>query len=187
MQITCTTLTYFIGGSVSGLAGSGLVLHLDSGQDIAVAANGSFMFATPLTDGSAYAVTVGTPPASPNQVCQISAGSGNLAGQDVTNVFVTCAIVSHTISGTVIGLDGSGLVLQLNGANDLPIPADGSFAFSQAIEEGAAYAVTVFAQPGGGTSDRCVVVGGTGTMNTVSVSDIVVICDMIFVDGFESP
>lgn len=187
VQITCTTLTYFIGGSVSGLQGSGLVLHLGSGQDVSIAANGSFMFATPLSDGSAYAVTVGTQPSNPNQVCQISAGSGTLAGQDVTNVSVSCAIVTHAISGTVIGLDGSGLVLQLNGANDLPISADGSFAFSQAIEEGAAYAVTVFAQPGGGTSDRCVVIRGTGTVNTVSVSDIVVICDMIFVDGFESP
>jgi hypothetical protein len=187
VQITCTTLTYFIGGGVSGLQGSGLVLHLGSGQDVAVAANGSFMFPTPLTDGSAYAVTVGTQPSGPNQVCQVSAGTGSLAGSDVTNIAVTCALVTHAIGGTVIGLDGSGLVLQLNGANDLPIPADGAFTFGQAVPENAAYAVTILAQPSGGASHRCIVIGGTGTMNTLPVSDIAVVCDVIFIDGFESP
>ncbi|HEY6940541.1 choice-of-anchor J domain-containing protein [Dokdonella sp.] len=187
VQVTCATLSYFIGGSVSGLAGSGLVLHLDSGQDVPVAANGSFMFANPVTDGSAYTVSVGTPPGNPNQSCTVVGGSGTLAGNDVTSVQVSCTTLAHTIGGNVAGLSGTGLVLQLNGGDDLPVPADGAFVFSQGIQEGASYAVTILSQPSGGGSFLCFVANGDGTMNAQPVSDIAVICDVIFLSGFELP
>jgi hypothetical protein len=187
VQVTCTTLSYFIGGNVSGLAGSGLVLHLDSGQDVPVAANGSFMFANPVTDGSAYTVSVGTPPSNPNQSCTVTGGSGTLAGSDVTSVQVSCTTLAHTVGGNVTGLSGNGLVLQLNGGDDLPVPADGAFVFSQAVQEGGSYAVTILSQPSGGASYRCFVANGNGTMNTQAVSDIAVACDVIFLSGFEAP
>ena len=187
VQVTCTTLTYFIGGSVSGLLGSGLMLHLDSGQDVPVSVNGSFLFANPLVDGSQYLVSVGTQPSSPNQICSLTGGGGTVAGGDVTAVQVSCAVVAHTVGGTVVGLDGSGLVLQLDGADDLPIPADGSFVFNQQVQEGATYAVTVLTQPNGGASHLCLVNNGTGTMNTQPISDITVMCDVIFISGFEAP
>jgi hypothetical protein len=187
VQITCTTLTYFIGGSVSGLVGSGLVLHLDGGQDVPVTANGSFMFPNPLNDGSAYSVTVGAAPSNPNQNCTILNGAGILAGGDVTNIAVSCMTLTHAVSGSVYGLQGTGLVLQLNGANDMSITSDGPFAFGAIVPEGAQYAVTVYTQPTGGASYRCLVNNGTGTMQTGQVFDVAVVCDVIFLDGFDLP
>jgi hypothetical protein len=82
--------TYAIGGTVSGLAGSGLVLQNDSGNDLAIAADGPFVFTTQLATGAAYAVTVKTQPTNPAQTCTVSRGSGNVAAADVADVAVAC-------------------------------------------------------------------------------------------------
>ena len=50
--------SYTVGGTVSGMVGSGMVLQNNDGDDRSISADGSFSFATPLTDGSAYAITV---------------------------------------------------------------------------------------------------------------------------------
>src|SRR6186713_776591 len=71
---------YSVGGAVSGLAGSGLVLSLNGGADLPVGTNGSFTFSGTVTSGSAYAVTVKTQPASPSQTCAVTSGSGTMGG-----------------------------------------------------------------------------------------------------------
>ncbi len=147
MAVSCTTATYTIGGTVSGLAGSGLVLQDNGGNNLAVTANGSFTFSTPIATGSAYAVTVLTQPTGPAQTCVVSSGSGTVASANVTNVAVACTTATYTIGGTVSGLAGSGLVLQDNGGNNLAVTANGSFTFSTPVATGSAYAVTVLTQP----------------------------------------
>jgi hypothetical protein len=82
---------YTIGGSVSGLAGSGLVLRQNGGDDLPVDADGSFTFATPVYDGTHYAVTIAAQPRNPAQTCTVANGNGTLAGANVANVAVTCA------------------------------------------------------------------------------------------------
>ncbi|MBA8887413.1 hypothetical protein FHW12_001627 [Dokdonella fugitiva] len=94
--------TYTIGGSVSGLVGSGLVLQLDGANDLPVSADGGFTFAAPLADGSAYTVSVLAQPGNPAQTCSIANGSGTLAGANVTNVEVNCV----TDANDVIFADG---------------------------------------------------------------------------------
>jgi subtilisin-like proprotein convertase family protein len=94
VAVTCTVNTYTVGGNVSGLVGSGLVLSLNAGaQTLPVAANGAFTFPTALADGAAYAVTVGTQPTNPTEVCTVTAGSGTIAAANVTSVVVTCSDV----------------------------------------------------------------------------------------------
>ncbi len=90
--------TFTVGGSVSGLEGSGLVLQNNGGDDLAVSADGSFTFATALADGSGYDVTVLSQPASPSQTCSVSNGNGTLAGADVTNVQISCATQDVALS-----------------------------------------------------------------------------------------
>lgn len=82
---------YTIGGSVSGLAGSGLVLRQNGGDDLPVDADGSFTFATPVYDGTHYAVTIAAQPRNPAQTCTVANGNGTLSGANVANVTVTCA------------------------------------------------------------------------------------------------
>jgi 6-phosphogluconolactonase len=103
--------TYTIGGTVTGLTGTGLVLQNNAGNNLAVPANGAFTFSTMLASGSAYAVTVQTQPmATPAQTCAVTVGSGNVANAAVTNVVIACRnLVGHflyvpnTGSGTISG------------------------------------------------------------------------------------
>ncbi len=97
VAITCETNppdTYTVGGTVSGLAGSGLVLQNNGGDDLAITGNGGFTFATALADGSAYTVLVKTHPSDPDQTCTVSNGSGSLSGTNVNDVSVTCVTLA---------------------------------------------------------------------------------------------
>ncbi|MGH8241671.1 MAG: hypothetical protein ACREXP_32260, partial [Steroidobacteraceae bacterium] len=53
-----------IGGTVAGLAGSGLILQNNGADDLAVSANGAFNFKTSVDAGSAYNITVFALPAT---------------------------------------------------------------------------------------------------------------------------
>ena len=63
IQITCSTGTLSIGGTVSGLAkaGSGIVLQDNGGDSVALKANGTFTFPTLLSSGAAYTITILVP------------------------------------------------------------------------------------------------------------------------------
>ncbi len=175
VQVTCSTDSYAIGGTVSGLAGTGLVLRNNGGDDLAVAADGSFTFTTPVADGGSYLVTVAAQPGAPSQTCTVGNAGGNVAGTAVLDVTVACTTDSFSIGGTVSGLAGSGLVLQLNGGSDLAVGADGSFAFPAALIDGSGYAVSVLAQPGS-PNQTCTVANGTGTLGGSDVVDVSISC-----------
>ncbi len=89
---TFALATYTVGGTVSGLSGSGLVLQNNGGDNLAISGNGAFSFATSLTTGQSYSVTVLTQPSSPAMTCVVTSGSGTVASSNVTNVAVTCVI-----------------------------------------------------------------------------------------------
>jgi hypothetical protein len=80
--------SYYIGGAVSGLASTGLVLQNNGGDDLPIAADGNFTFVTPILDHTGYEVTVSTQPAGQN--CTLSNDTGTVSGADITNVSVVC-------------------------------------------------------------------------------------------------
>ena len=88
VMVTCTAPppAYAVGGSVSGLNGT-LVLRNNGGDDLSLTSNGTFSFATKLTSGSSYQVTVYDEPA--NQDCTVSSASGTVSGT-VASVSVNC-------------------------------------------------------------------------------------------------
>src|SRR6267378_1634756 len=123
--------TYTIGGTIAGLTGSGLVLQLNGGSNLPVNANATaFTFVTQLAGGAAYTVSVLTQPTSPSQTCTVSNGSGNVGSASVASVSISCATNSFTVGGTVIGLTGTGLVMQNNGGHDLAIAGNGASPFT---------------------------------------------------------
>jgi N-acetylneuraminic acid mutarotase len=97
IPVSCTN-TYSIGGSVSGLGSSGLILQDNGGDDLTVSASGSFAFATPIAVGGAYAVTILAQPAG--QTCSVSNASGTVGAADVTNISVTCGNVWTWVGGS---------------------------------------------------------------------------------------
>ncbi len=82
----------FVGGEVQGLvAGSVLQLLLNDGvEELNLAAAGPFTFGTPLPDGSAFTVSIGSQPTSPPQDCLVQNGSGVINGADFPGVLVLC-------------------------------------------------------------------------------------------------
>lgn len=84
--------SFSIGGTVSGLAGTGLVLQSHLGENLPVSGSGAFTFQVRVSPGSAYEVSVRTQPTSdPAQLCTVSNGSGVIGSAPVTNVAVSCA------------------------------------------------------------------------------------------------
>jgi 6-phosphogluconolactonase (cycloisomerase 2 family) len=171
--------TYTVGGSVSGLAGSGLVLQNNSGSNTAISANGSFTFSTPVASGATYNVTVSSQPTAPSQMCVVKNGDGMVSGGKVTNVAVTCTTRSYLVGVTVSGLTGTGLVLQVNGSGNLAVTGNDLFTLPTPVVSGSKYVVTVFAQPAdqaGGAAQNCTVTNGTGTIESPSVAAVAVNC-----------
>lgn len=90
VSITCTTNAYSVGGSVTGLAGKGLILQNNNTDDVSISENGAFTFNTTLLSGNSYGVTVKSQPTDLIQECAIVNGTGKLAGANITAVEVKC-------------------------------------------------------------------------------------------------
>ena len=82
--------SYTVGGTVTGVAGQGLVLQDNASDNLSVTSNGAFVFAHKVKTNAAYSVTVKTQPTNPVQTCTVRNGSGTMAKTNVTNVIVSC-------------------------------------------------------------------------------------------------
>lgn len=175
VPVACTVNAFAVGGTITGLTGTGLTLLLNGGSPLVVApGTGGFSFPN-ITSGSNYAVTVGAEPSNPVQSCTIANGSGTVGAGAVANIAVTCVTVSYAIGGAIAGLSGSGLVLQNNGKDDLAVPGGAtSFTFASKALPGAGYNVNIKTQPTG-PAQSCSVVNSTGTANA-NVTSVVVNC-----------
>jgi len=88
-------------------------------------------------------------------------------------------INTYTVGGNVAGLvDGTQLVLQNNGGDDLEITTNGDFNFALELLDASTYEVSVLSQP---TSPNqiCAVSGGTGKISGENVKDIMVTCVLV--------
>src|SRR5258707_769667 len=81
---------------------------------------------------------------------------------------------TYTVSGTVTGMVGTGMVLRNNGGDDKTINANGPFTFSTAWFSGFPYSVTVQTQPSS-PAQVCAVANGSGTISG-NVINVQVVC-----------
>src|SRR5689334_12234124 len=79
----------------------------------------------------------------------------------------------YSVGGTIAGLSGGALTLQLNGQQNLTRSANGPFSFETPLEDGSDYAVTVTSAP---AEQECSVEGGTGKVASADVSSVQVRC-----------
>lgn len=168
VSISCTSNSYTLGGTASGLKGS--VVLTNNGTDLTVNQNGSFTFGSSVRFNSAYAVTVRTNPAG--QTCTVSNGSGTVGAGNVTNIGVTCTDNPYTVGGSVSGLTGT-VVLTNNGGNPVTVSANGAFTFSSSVPFSLPYSVAVQSQP---ANQTCVVSRGAGTVGAGNVTNVDVSC-----------
>jgi hypothetical protein len=173
VDISCTTDSFNVGGSINGLAGSGLALiEVDSGQTLSIAAM-DVSYAFSLEDGSSYDIQIQTQPGAPQQSCTVVNPTGVVNGADVTNVQVNCATDVFNVGGAVSGLTGSGLeLIETDSGLTQSLPAAAtSHAFS--LADGSAYTVEVNTQPAG---QFCTVSNASGTVSGADVTDVDVAC-----------
>jgi hypothetical protein len=172
VAVVCADQSYAVGGTISGLTASGLVLA--NGTDTLTVAASATGFTMPaaVAYGSTYAITVQAQPTG--LTCTVSNATGTMPASAVTNVSVTCATAIYTVGGTISGLTASGLVLA-NGTDTTPALGAGATAFSMptGVASGATYDVTVKTQPSG---EICTVANGTGTVATSDVTNIAITC-----------
>jgi DNA-binding beta-propeller fold protein YncE len=177
---------YTLGGGLSGLAGSGLVLQDGAGHTLNVSANAtSFTFATALANGTMYAVSVKTQPTNPSQTCVVSNGDGTL-DSNFNAISVVCTTNTYTVGGIIAGLAGSGLVLGDGKGAIFSAPPNGAYAFSNfrfspALASGASYNVTVLSQPSGSPPQFCSVANPSGTVTSANINNVSVTCNGPFV------
>jgi hypothetical protein len=169
--VTCSDRSYALGGTVSGLNGSGLVLANGS-ETLSVAVGATtFAFSSPVALGSSYSVSVKTQPSG--LACAVTKGTGTMPGANVSSVAVSCTDLPFSLGGSISGLTTSGLEL-VNGADLLVVAANAtSFSMPTAVPYGSAYAVTVHAEP---TGLACAVNHGSGTMPATPVTSVSVVC-----------
>ncbi|MBS3746425.1 MAG: hypothetical protein KGY49_05185 [Wenzhouxiangellaceae bacterium] len=183
VQVTCVTDDFTVGGTVSGLAGTGLVLRNNAGDDLSVSGDGAFTFPTALADGSTYAVTVRTQPTDPRQVCAVTNATGKISGSDVTAIEVDC-VTGYSVGGTVTGLRATGLVFDLNNRSALLFEQDSDFVFDLSLTTGQTWSVRILFEPDAHT---CAISPGSGLIGSTNVTDVAVSCitDILLSDSFE--
>ncbi len=199
VAVNCV-LSFSIGGNVSGLVGTGLIL-LNSFNSEALPispANGNqaFTFTKLVPTGTAYTVSISAQPTGPTQTCVVApnTGSGTVTS-NVTTVSITCPAVTYSVGGTVVGLAGkaattngpltdNSFALQNNLGNTLNVSANGAFTFATPVALNDQYQVSIFTPPSS-QFQGCTTWDYKGVV-TASVTSIVVDCahdDWTWIDG----
>ena len=176
LTLTCSADNFSVGGTITGLTGTGLVL-VNGSDSTPISAGASFTMANLVPKNAAYNVTVGTQPTG--QTCLVTNGSGTMGTANVTNVSISCD--NGTISGTVTGLpSGLQLTLANNGADPQTVTGTGSnvsFTLAPpagAYTNGSPYSVAVQGpQPQGQT---CLVSNPSGSIAGGNVTGVLVQC-----------
>lgn len=165
--------SFTVGGSVSGLAGSGLMLQLNGANDLAISADGRFSFPNKLNKGATYNVSVKSSPTTPiRQTCSVSQGSGAIITAAISNIAVTCVTNSYAVGGKASGITKRGLGLELNGTYDAMVVKNGNFVFPGVrLPDGSDYSVAIKSTP---TGQKCLI----KSVNTAPDSDTINIVEV---------
>lgn len=164
-----------LGGTISGITKTGLVLTNNGGSDYAlpVPANpgveSNWYFPDLISTDDRYSVAVKALPSNVEK-CDIQNPSGR-AAYHVYTIFITCTLKTNALGGNVGNLKGE---LELvNGADRVVLQAGAtSFNFKEVAED-AAYTVAVLRQP---ADQTCTVSNGSGTMGTADINNVAVTC-----------
>lgn len=157
VAVSCV-LAYTIGGTVTGVVGTGLILENSDNEQLPITANGGFTFVNPVPTGYAYTVTIFAQPTGPAQTCVVTPGTGSgTATANVTTVAITCPAITYSVGGTVVGLQGilpangpltdGSFVLQNVLGNTLIVTENGPFTFATPEALNDQYEISVFHGP----------------------------------------
>jgi len=135
---------FSVGGTVTGLQGSGLVIREVITSNDLTPGNGTFAFPYNFSEGGAYEVRIITQPSNPIQTCTVERGTGTVPAADVSDVLVSCAppqtgtsldltfgdngrVITTLPRGEAAVLQPDGKIVVLAGLNLARFNTDGSF------------------------------------------------------------
>jgi N-acetylneuraminic acid mutarotase len=104
--ITATT-NYTVGGTISGLTVSSVVLANGTATVTVAAGTSSWVFPSSFAPGSSYSVTVQTQPAG--ELCAVTGGGSGMDTGDVGNVTVVCGFGQWTWEGGLNTVNARGV------------------------------------------------------------------------------
>jgi len=189
MQVTRNvTVLATVGGTISGLAkGNSVTLENSSnGNTLLVTNDGEFTFSTTLAINGMYSISVIMQPLSPVQTCTVTNEAGIISTTNITDVLVTCTTNQYFIGGALSGLSpGNSLTLELNDNKEqLPLSANGGFAFAMPLDDLSDYSINVAESPIS-PSQTCEIQNDSGQINAADVVDVLVDCstDRFFIGG----
>lgn len=157
---------YSVSGTVTGLLGTGLVLQNNDGDDLPIASNGSFSFATSLAAGAKYSVSIKSQSNILTRACTVSNGSGNISNANITDLLVNCSspaarfayvvnarsndIFAYTINATSGALTHIGTTTAAPGSNpySVAVSPNGRFAYAANMGSNNISAYTIDATTG---------------------------------------
>lgn len=167
---------FTVGGTVSGLANSGLKLQVNGGETVEVPAGAtSFSFPSGISYGTEYQVEIVQHPAHMTCAFLGTTNVGSAGHTTTINIQLTCSQNSWVVSGTVEGLTTGDLVL-VNGSaiGSFTVPKGSTnFTLPTKIPVGTAYGITVLTQP---TGLKCEVANGSGVMGDEDRNNVRVVC-----------
>ncbi len=104
----------------------------------------------------------------------VACGGGGDDAEPVTPPPVVVPVTGYTVGGTVAGLgEGRNLVLQVQGADDLTVAANGSFVMGRRFERFSTAVVTIASHPEG---QRCNLTQPTRFVGEANMTDVSVSC-----------
>lgn len=183
VSVTCSGTGFTIGGGLTGLTASGLVLRLNGTSDVIVpVGSSSYTFADSVATGGAYFVAIASQPTGLKCTVTPATASGTVATANVTNAAVTCQ-TGYTVGGTVTGLNGNNFVLRntINGgtSSDFVISTS-SFTFPELMVAGDTYSVQILNHPES-PYQTCGASNSGGTIAAANITNISVSCTNVTV------
>lgn len=186
VTVICSGQGYSVGGSVSGLTGSGLVVSNQYDETKLSIAAGATQFVTPkvYAENGSYNLGISTQPSG--QFCTLSTPTnssqsqtqvyGSVGSNDINDLVINCQ-EAHSITGTIQGLADNGLSVTTTGFSvSKQNYADRGVNLINfgMVAKGQAYSISIARQP----SDlRCVIAQGQqGVMGSADINNVVIQC-----------
>ncbi len=189
LDVVCTTLTYFIGVTVTGLDDNNTIELTTNMQSLVFNTNTMMNFPLPLDDGTDYSVLLTAQPVDPNQTCVVTGGnsgsndgSGALNGMDAM-VAVDCTTNQYAIGINLSGLAATNSVSFTNGDDTLMMFADGLSVLST-LDDGSLYDVNIATQPQSPNQTCSFLSANSGTLAGLGVQiEVSCITNSYFIGG----
>ena len=177
LTLTCSADNFSLGGTITGLTGSGLVLQNNGAGDTPITSAGPFTMADLVPKDSGYNVTVKNQPIG--QICLVTNGSGTMGTTNIASVSISCN--NGTISGRVTGLISGTTITLANGGDSVSVTGNGSdvdfkLPATGAYAEGTPYFVAIQGQQPQGQT--CLYSNNSGNMPAGNVTNVVVTCNI---------